>query len=590
MATQTSTESNNKVTLRQYVELFASTLGPQKGRVIWMFLLLLTGIGLQLMMPQLISRYIDTAETGGTVRTLSWIAGGFIAITVVNQVVHLFGTYFSENVGWSATNKLRVELALHALRLDMSFHKEHSSGAMIERVDGDVLNLANFFSKFIVHVFGNIVLLIGIIAVLFVENIWIGSVFAAFAVVAMFALHLVREFAMSHWAKARQTNAELFGFLGERMTGAEDIRANGAVPYTMRRLHQLLYKLLLVERPAHVRGHSIWPATMLLFGVGYLLVFALGFWLYGDHAITIGTIYLMFSYMENLRTPVERLSQQLQELQKAGASIRRIRQLLAIKQEIVDGPGANFPAGALEVAFDNVTFAYAQDTPVLHNLTFTLEKGKVLGLLGRTGSGKTTISRLLFRLYDPQQGAIRFGGQDIKAATLHQLRTSIGIVTQEVRLFQASVRDNITLFDRTIADEKIKAVLDDLGLGDWYRTLPNGLDTELTLGGGLSAGQAQLLSFARVFLRDPQLVILDEASSRLDPLTERLIDKAVARLLQDRTAIIIAHRLQTIQEADDILILDGGHIAEHGRREELERDPHSRYSQLLQTGLEEVLT
>jgi ATP-binding cassette subfamily B protein len=213
-----------------------------------------------------------------------------------------------------------------------------------------------------------------------------------------------------------------------------------------------------------------------------------------------------------------------------------------------------------------------------------------LGLLGRTGSGKTTLARLIFRLYDPKFGCVEINGADIRNAQLGTLRQNIAIVTQDVQLFRASVRDNLTFFDRSVADEKILATLHELELGDWLGALPKGLDTELDTGSrSLSAGEAQLLAFTRVFLRNPGLVILDEASSRLDPATEQRLERAIDRLLQNRTAIIIAHRLGTVHRADEIMILDTGRVREYGDRQQLAADPNSHFYKLLQTGLEEVL-
>src|SRR5690606_35321571 len=204
--------------------------------------------------------------------------------------------------------------------------------------------------------------------------------------------------------------------------------------------------------------------------------------------------------------------------------------------------GVAIPEGPLSVEFDDVTFAYNADEPVLEHFDFHLQPGRVLGLLGRTGSGKTTISRLLFRLYDVNSGAIRLGGVDIRDATQYDLRQRVGIVTQDVQLFRASVRDNLTFFNRNIPDECILEAIYDLGLGPWLESLPEGLDTRLRSGGsGLSAGEAQLLAFTRVFLKDPGLIILDEASSRLDPVTEQRIERAIDKLLHNRTGIIIAH-------------------------------------------------
>jgi ABC-type multidrug transport system fused ATPase/permease subunit len=224
---------------------------------------------------------------------------------------------------------------------------------------------------------------------------------------------------------------------------------------------------------------------------------------------------------------------------------------------------------------------------VLQDVSFRLEPGTVLGLIGRTGSGKTTISRLLFRLYDPAAGAIRLGGVDLRDARRDDVRARIGMVTQDVQLFRATVRENVAFFDGGIDARRILAALDGLGLAEWCRSLPQGLDTVLGAGGqGVSAGEAQLLAFTRVFLKDPGLVILDEASSRLDPATERLIERAVGRLLAGRTGIIIAHRLATIERADEVMILEHGRVAEYGRREALARDPGSRLAALLRAGLE----
>jgi ATP-binding cassette, subfamily B, bacterial len=193
-------------------------------------------------------------------------------------------------------------------------------------------------------------------------------------------------------------------------------------------------------------------------------------------------------------------------------------------------------------------------------------------------------------LYDPKSGCIQINGEDIRNASLETLRRNIAIVTQDVQLFRASVRDNLTFFDRSISDAQILDTLEELELSEWYRSLPKGLDTELDTGSrSLSAGEAQLLAFTRVFLRNPGLVILDEASSRLDPATEQRLERAIDKLLQNRTAIIIAHRLGTVQRADEIMILDGGIVSEYGDRKQLATDTNSRFYQLLQTGLEEVL-
>jgi ABC-type multidrug transport system fused ATPase/permease subunit len=245
---------------------------------------------------------------------------------------------------------------------------------------------------------------------------------------------------------------------------------------------------------------------------------------------------------------------------------------------------------AASVEFDGVSFAYDPAEPVVTDVSLRLEPGTVLGVLGRTGSGKTTLLRLLTRLYEPQAGTIRLDGVAIEEMPFAHLRARVGVVTQEVQLFEATVRENLTLFDESIPDERIHEALTALNLERWLARLPRGLDTHLGGdGAGLSAGEAQLLSFTRVFLRAPGVVVLDEASSRLDPVTEALLDDAIDRLLAGRTALVIAHRLGTVQRADAILILEEGSIREFGSRAALAADPESRFAELLRGGATEVL-
>ncbi|MCZ6788419.1 MAG: ABC transporter ATP-binding protein, partial [Chloroflexi bacterium] len=317
---------------------------------------------------------------------------------------------------------------------------------------------------------------------------------------------------------------------------------------------------------------------------------AVGAYLFQRGDITIGTVYLVYAYLQMIGLPVSFIMREFGDLQMAGASIQRVNELLDSAPKIQDGRGSRLPSGRLSVEFDDVSFAYNPEVLVLHGVSFRLEPGRTLGLLGRTGSGKTTMSRLLFRFYDPAEGTVRLGDVDVRKLHLNDLRRRVGMVTQEVQVFQATVRDNFTLFDPAIPDHAIVETLDSLGLGPWHKSLPDGLDTELSAGGGqLSAGQAQLLAFARVFLKKPDLVVLDEASSRLDLATERLIEQAVERLLADRTAIIIAHRLSTVERLDEIMIVEEGRVREHGERQALAKDPSSHFAGLLKTGLEEVL-
>jgi len=622
---------------RTNLRFLGKYLSSQRRRVVTLSGLILLSIALQLINPQVIRYFLDTAGSGGPQRSLLLAAAAFITFALFRQGIDLVSIYINQLVSWSATNRLRADLARHCLKLDLSFHKHHTPGELIDRVDGDINRLGNFFSQLWPRLLGNGLLVAGILALLMLEDPRVGGGMLLYTAVTLVVLGLIQRPAAARWAAERQASAEKFSFLEERISGVEDLRAVGAEPYALNRLLVLMRRYLEKLRAAFVVSNLTFNLTNLVYAVGYAIGLALGVYLYTRGQASLGTAYLIVYYVGMLSEPLQGIRRQIQDLQQASASLQRVRELFAVQSRLGNGSfagkGTHLPAGPLEVAFEQVSFAYqdglsdgpngahpklegasltaggvypenaaedegngTSESMVLEEITFRLQAGKVLGVLGRTGSGKSTLTRLLFRLYDPVQGAIRLGGTDLRAVAAGELRQRVGMVTQEVQLFEASVRDNLSFFDPAITTDQIEAALKNLRLWDWAQSLPQGLDTRLSGGSGgrsvssgLSAGEAQLLAFARVFLKDPGLVILDEASSRLDPITENLMEQAVDRLFAGRTGILIAHRLKTVQRADEILILEHGRLVEAGPRPTLAADHGSRFYALLQTGMEEVL-
>jgi ABC-type multidrug transport system fused ATPase/permease subunit len=575
----------------QYRPMLRTYLAPQRGRLALLSGLVFLSLCLQLGLPRVVQTFIDQAIGGSALPILIGIGVAYFVIAIGQNLILVAWQYVAQNVGLIATNHIRTDLTQHCLQLDMGFHNRRTPGELIERVDGDVGKIANFLSQFLVQVTLNGLLIGGIVLLLFLVDWRVGLPVLIGVLIALSAVALLSKPVARYSAEERQASAELFGLLEERLSGTEDIRANGAVAYVLQR-HIVRSRALFragVRRALY--GVISWRALSMAITISGIIALISGAFLALEGALTIGQVYLIFAYTTMLEHPVEELQRQLDDVQQATASIARVQQLFATTPQIIaPQQGTPLPTGPLSVEIDALTFAYPDDAPVLREISATLPAGSKLGLLGHTGSGKTTLTRLLLRLYDPTEGTIRLGGVDLRAAAHADLRTRVAIVTQEIQLFSATIRDNLTFFDPDIRDEQIMEALDTLGMGAWVRALPQGLDTTLAAGGsGLSAGQAQLLAFARAFLRDPGLIILDEASSRLDPATERQLERALERLLHGRTAIIIAHRLGTLDRVDQIMILEDGRVRESGPRAALAADPNSRFAQLLQIGMEGAL-
>ncbi len=602
------------------ISLLRVYLRPYHRRLLILLLLILVGISLQLFAPQIIRQFLDAAQAGAATRLLVQMGLLFLLATLLQKGAALAATYFGEDLGWAATNRLRVDLTRHCIRLDMGFHKLRTPGELIQRIDGDVTALAEYFSQLFVQVFGNTLLILGILFLLFREDWRFGLIGLAYGLFTLGFLRLIQTPTVKIWNGIRQGYAEMFGFLEERFNGTEDIRANGGSAYVLNKYYPMHANIARKRVRATLYGGFTFSSSQMLHILALAATLGLAGFAYLQNQISIGTVFLLAFYIDLMESPISRIRRQVANMQRAMASVNRINEFFQIQPDVPEAARQTLPPAAPTVRFHNVIFAYKDrlsvngkqssvngklitdhrlpitTQTVLHDITFTLPANHTLGVLGRTGSGKTTLTRLLFRLYDVDTGAITLDSIDVRDVALSDLRQRVGMVTQEVQLFAASIRDNLTLFrnyDDTavpISDADIHQAIHTLGLDAWLAGLPDGLDTMLKSGGkGLSAGEAQLLAFTRVFLRDPHLIILDEASSRLDPATEQLLERAIDRLLQNRTAIIIAHRLQTVQRADDILILANGRIAEHGPRIQLAAEPGSRFSQLLQTGFEEAL-
>ncbi len=562
----------------------AHLLRPAAGR--WFALGCVVAVGslLALAGPLVVRELVDRAVAGSDERELQVLAAIFLAVAVVRQVLSVLTARAATSLAWTTTNEFRLDMTRHVLGLDHEFHRHHTPGELIQRVDGDITEVNTLCSSVLPRAVGSVMIVLGMIVVVLVIDWRIGIGMAVYVGLAVVLIYTLRRRSVGESEDELRALAKLYGGIEERLTAAEDLRSNGAGQHAMWRfVGESAGALDTMMRRARAYLGMWWSVQGIVTG-GVVLTVAGGAALVGAGAITVGTAFLLFQYMLLIERPLEEIVHELETVQKANGAMRRVGDLLRTEATIIDEGTTSPPPGALTVELDEVSFDYGDDVPVLIDVDLRLEAGRSIGVVGRTGSGKTTYSRLVLRLVEPSAGEVRLGGVPIGDVPLAEVRRRVALVPQEVELFNASVRDNVALFDPEVGDDRVIEVLRRVGLG---AVADAGIHRPLGGSGiGLSAGESQLIALARVWLTDPDLVVLDEATARVDPETERRLDVAVRELMEGRTTIVIAHRLSTLRQVDDIVVFSAGRIAEFGPREALAADPSTHFHRLLTVGLE----
>ncbi len=560
-------------------------LRPEAGRWGALAVMVCAGSLLLLAGPLVVRRIVDRAGAGADVSELRNLALVFLVVVIVGQVVAVVVTRSATISAWRTTNQLRLDITRHVLGLDHEFHRRHTPGELIQRVDGDVTSVSELLGRVVPKALGAALLVGGMIVVVAVIDWRVGLGMLVYVAAAIALVLLLRRRAVAESSEELGAYARLYGGIEERLNASEDLRSNGAGSHAMWRFVEDSADTLSTSVRRESAFLGMWWGVQGTVVAGTVISLVASTLLVSRGAMTIGTAFLLFQYVLLIERPLEDIVHELETVQKATGAMRRVSALLTIDPSIVDGGDTSPPVGALDVRFDRVGFEYGDDQPVLRDVSLTIGAGRSVGIVGRTGSGKTTFSRLVLRLVEATEGTIAVGGVPIDRIPLAELRRRVAMVPQEVELFGGTIRENVTLFDPAPGDDEVVAALRAVGLD---ALADGGIDRTLGAGGaGLSAGEAQLLAMARVWLRHADVVVLDEATARIDPDTEERLESAVHKLMRGRTTLIIAHRLSTLREVDDIVVFDGGRIVESGARDALAADRSSRFNRLLTLALED---
>jgi len=524
-----------------------------------------------LLPPYLLQVAIDNYMKNSDLAGLTFISIILVGVYLVNWVSNYQRTYQMSWMGQNMVNELRKQLFSHLQELSFSFYDRSEAGEIISRVTNDTDTLSEIFVQGVITLISDVLTLIGIVAIM----LWLSIPLTLAAFLVMPALVLLMFVFQSRLRKAyratRKKIAAVTSRFEESISGIREIQSFTREQDTMNGFRQANVENLQANVQAGKLFALLMPAVQIIGAVGTCVVLWFSGILTVSGGITLVIVVAFLLYVNKFFSPLVDLATFYNTLQSAMSAAERIFVTLDTKLEIADAPNAielSYVKG--EIVFNNVTFGYDPTRPVLKNVNIHVEPRKTLAIVGPTGAGKSTIVKLLSRFYENQKGTITVDGYDIQKITLNSLHKQMGVVLQEPFLFSGAIMENIKYGKLDAPDDKVKQVAKIVGIHEFISSLPKGYETDVgERGARLSVGQRQLVSFARALLRDPPILILDEATSSIDPYTELKIKKALAVLLKNRTSLVIAHRLSTVRNADNIIVINEGKIVEEGNHAEL---------------------
>lgn len=555
-------------------------LKGQRKTMILLAVFFIANIVFSILAPQVLSYFIDSVQSGKSLRYISLIVLIYLVTIILKMAMGGCQTYFAQRFGWKITNLFRKDVLAHFLKIDMEHHEKWTSGEVITRLDEDVEGLFSYFYTLIFKLVASTMFMVGALTVVALKNLVIAVVMLVFCILSIWVFKTIQDYGTKLYVRRATALSKFNGIMKERIDNSIEIRTNAAEKYSLHSLNVAMKERFKESFPAGMMYSKLWSASTALDAVSTVATLGIAVVLFSKGRITLGTVYLIYTYSELIYNPLQDFRNNLSSMQEAKAGLIRVKEMLDIESSIAEGT-YEMDHRDITLTVKNLSFGYCENNDVLHDICFELKPGERLGIMGETGSGKTTLVKLLARLYEFKSGEILLNGISVKELKGSNLQDTIAYCTQDVQFLHGTLRDNITIYNENFSDEEIHNAIKQMGLKQWLSKFPCGLDTNLEMGeNNLSAGEAQLISIIRLFLKDPAIVILDEISSRLDYVTEQRILSAIDVLTHHRTVITIAHKLSALRWSENIMILNHGKIVEYGRKEELEKDESGRFYSL----------
>ena len=564
MGTPVEKPKEGKKTLTRLISYFR----PEKKYVIFLAVAVVLAVLASVIAPSLQSRAIDGLVTR-SFEEIPRILGLMLLAYLIHGAATLLQGFFSARLSQRVIYRLRTELFNKVVSLPIPYLDNHSHGDIMSRMTNDAENVSNVISSSLSSLFSGALTLAGTIIMMLRFSIPLTLLTCATVFLSIIVTRVMSSLMRKYYLRRQELLGKLNGIVGEKVSAGKTVTAYNLQAATIEEFNAASDELTKTGIIADVIGNAMGPLMNMINNFSFVIVAAFGAWFALRGMISVGVISAFIIYSKQFSRPINELAQLYGQIQTAIAGAERIFSILDAESEDTCGD-RNFEVKEGVIEFQHVNFSYVSGKQVIYDFNLRVEAGKKIALVGSTGSGKTTVVNLLMRFYDIDSGRITVDGVDIREISTDVLRDSVGIVLQDTVLFTDTVRNNLKYADRSISDKKMIEAAESSNCDKVVAALPDGYDTVLSgAGANLSQGQRQLLTIGRAFLSYPKILILDEATSSVDTRTELHIQNAMVELMRNRTSLIIAHRLSTIRDADQIVVMEQGHIIETGTHEEL---------------------